>query len=142
MNLRVAEQELRTVMSARPQRTLCVDLDGTLASYDHWRGLAHIGKPIKSVVSMVRREAARGSYIIINTCRVTTAVTNRLIPQSLEAVCTWLKKNRIPYDEVWAATGKPYGAVYLDDKAANPACSMCMKRINDKKEVRKSRRVS
>lgn len=129
MNLRVAEQELRTVMSARPRRTLCVDLDGTLASYDHWRGHAHIGKPVKAVASMVRREAARGAYIIINTCRVTTATTNRLIPQALESVCAWLKKNRIPYDEVWAATGKPYGHVYWDDKAANPSCRECCQRV-------------
>lgn len=37
-----------------------VDLDGTLAEYDEWRGIDHIGTPIEPMAARVRRWIAQG----------------------------------------------------------------------------------
>ena len=36
-----------------------VDLDGTLATYDEWRGIEHVGEPIAPMVERVKRWLAR-----------------------------------------------------------------------------------
>lgn len=47
-----------------------VDLDGTLAHYDKWRGVFTIGKPIQLMVSRVKRWIAKGKDVRIMTARV------------------------------------------------------------------------
>lgn len=47
-----------------------VDLDGTLAHYDHWRGPDHIGAPIPAMVERVRRWLSDGKEVRIFTARV------------------------------------------------------------------------
>jgi len=47
-----------------------VDLDGTLAYYDEWRGLYHIGEPIPAMVDRVKRWLAEGRDVRIFTARV------------------------------------------------------------------------
>lgn len=47
-----------------------VDLDGTLAMYDHWRGVDHIGEPIKPMVDRVKAWLADGKRVKIFTARV------------------------------------------------------------------------
>ena len=47
-----------------------VDLDGTLAEYDHWRGAEHIGAPISAMVDRVKRWIALGQEVRIFTARV------------------------------------------------------------------------
>lgn len=47
-----------------------VDLDGTLAEYDAWRGDAHIGKPIPAMVERVRKWLQEGKDVRIFTARV------------------------------------------------------------------------
>lgn len=46
-----------------------VDLDGTLAHYDHWRGLDHIGEPIPLMVKRVKRWLSLGLRVKIVTAR-------------------------------------------------------------------------
>ena len=46
-----------------------VDLDGTLAYYDHWRGEDHIGDPIPGMVRVVKRLLAKGNEVRIFTAR-------------------------------------------------------------------------
>lgn len=46
------------------------DLDGTLAHYDGWRGVGHIGKPIKPMVELLRTYLAAGKNVKIFTARV------------------------------------------------------------------------
>jgi len=36
------------------------DLDGTLAKYDKWEGIDHIGEPVKPMVDLIREDARRG----------------------------------------------------------------------------------
>ena len=98
-------------------RTIAVDLDGTLASEaGGWRGFGYIGKPIMSVVRDLRKEKRRGSRIILHTCRVTT-LDNKINSDSLDAIRAWLKKHKIPVDEIWMSLGKPGASEYWDNRA-------------------------
>lgn len=47
-----------------------VDLDGTLAHYDEWRGIGHIGLPVPAMVERVKRWLAEGRDVRIFTARV------------------------------------------------------------------------
>ena len=55
-------------MTKRPW--IGVDLDGTLAVYDGWRGAYHIGEPIAPMVERVRRWLDGGLCVKIFTARV------------------------------------------------------------------------
>ena len=117
---------IEKAMKNRPY-TLVVDLDGTLAKDDKWVGFSHIGRPLKSKVQDIRQSKRAGCFIIIHTCRVTT-LDNKVHPQSFDTIRAWLKKHRIPYDEIWMSVGKPFGNEYWDDKAVNIFCKECMER--------------
>ena len=120
MNFKKAEKalldEIKYRITGPKRRVIAVDIDGTLAEYKGWKGYRHVGKPIKSVVEAVRKEYADNSEIIIHTCRI-TAMDGQIIPEALAALTAWLKKNDIPYDEIWTGVGKPYASSYWDDKA-------------------------
>ena len=47
-----------------------VDFDGTLANYDHWRGVEHVGAPIERMCNRVRLWLADGKQVKIMTARV------------------------------------------------------------------------
>ena len=47
-----------------------VDLDGTLARYDGWLGVSHIGEPIAPMVERVKAWLADGKDVRIFTARV------------------------------------------------------------------------
>jgi hypothetical protein len=47
-----------------------VDLDGTLAEYDHWRGWNHIGAPVQAMAERVRKWLKEGRDVRIFTARV------------------------------------------------------------------------
>jgi len=47
-----------------------VDLDGTLAQYDHFRGHDNIGDPIPKMIERVRRWLREGKDVRIMTARV------------------------------------------------------------------------
>lgn len=46
------------------------DLDGTLAKYDGWKGLDHIGEPIEAIVRLAKKFHAEGKRVKILTARV------------------------------------------------------------------------
>ena len=46
------------------------DLDGTLAKYDGWKGIDHIGEPVKPMVELIRRMYDEGKFVKIVTARV------------------------------------------------------------------------
>lgn len=47
-----------------------VDLDGTLAVYDGWKGCDHIGEPIQEMVNRVRMWISKGERVKIFTARM------------------------------------------------------------------------
>lgn len=46
------------------------DLDGTLARYDGWKGIDHIGEPVKPMVDLIKRMHDEGKVVKIMTARV------------------------------------------------------------------------
>ena len=48
------------------------DLDGTLAVYDGWKGIQHIGAPIKPMCELAKRLHENGIPVKIVTARVAT----------------------------------------------------------------------
>ena len=46
------------------------DLDGTLAKYDGWKGIDHIGEPVRPMVELIKRMQAEGKTVKIVTARV------------------------------------------------------------------------
>lgn len=114
-------KEIDNAMENGPY-TIVVDLDGTLAEFDHWRGYDHIGDPILKTEKYLRSAKInlKPVKIILHTCRVTT-LDNKIHEASLRRIRSWLVDNVMVsiIDEIWMNTGKPYGDVYLDDKAIN-----------------------
>lgn len=47
-----------------------IDLDGSLATYDGWKGPEHIGKPIPMMVDRVKRMLSQGHDVRVFTARV------------------------------------------------------------------------
>ena len=48
---------------------IAVDLDGTLAYYDHWRGIEYIGDPIQPMVKRVKNWIQKDYTVKIFTAR-------------------------------------------------------------------------
>lgn len=46
------------------------DLDGTLATYDGWKGIDHIGEAVKPMVELIRKLHYQGRRVKILTARV------------------------------------------------------------------------
>ena len=99
---------------AAAKRYACVDLDGTIAHYDGWKGEDHFGDPVSGVQEALGRLRAEGWVIIVFTTRLDTA-----------RIEGYLKRNSIPYDYVNRnpevpgddRSGKPFAHVYVDDRA-------------------------
>lgn len=53
-----------------PNAWIGVDLDGTLAHYDKWRGSEHIGAPVPKMLQRVKDWLAEGKEVRIFTARV------------------------------------------------------------------------
>lgn len=52
------------------RRSIAVDFDGTLATYDGWKGTEHLGDPVSDMIAKVKAELAAGSEVFIFTARV------------------------------------------------------------------------
>lgn len=78
-------------MSADESGWVGVDLDGTLAYYDKWRGLFHIGEPIPIMVNKVKALLAEGYNVRIFTARV--ARPEEELPDIVAAVKKWCRQH-------------------------------------------------
>lgn len=68
-------------------KTIAVDLDGTLAYYDKWRGIEHIGDPIPEMYERVKAwDADPKIRVIIFTARADD-------PDSIPYIRAWLSTN-------------------------------------------------
>lgn len=56
-------------MSSKKKLVIAVDLDGTLAHYDRWQGVQHIGRPITAMLDRVQAAIAAGHEVRIFTAR-------------------------------------------------------------------------
>ena len=65
------------------------DLDGTLAKYDKWEGIDHIGEPVKPMVDLIKKMHAEGKVVKILTARVAPC---RLEDGTIGEQFTWLTR--------------------------------------------------
>lgn len=87
-----------------------VDLDGTLARYDGWRGLDHVGKPVPVMLARVRHWLEEGYTIKIFTARAGEGESG------IAPVKKWLAENGLPDLEV--TNRKDFAMIELwDDRA-------------------------
>lgn len=102
------------------KKTVCVDLDGVLATYDGWKGVNHFGEPRPGAGEFLR-QLRRVAHVVIFTTRAKADFDDRppgATPESMAAgVRSWLDRNGLEYDEVYSGQGKPMAAAYLDDRA-------------------------
>lgn len=64
-----------------------VDLDGTLAEYDEWRGIEHIGAPIPAMIERVKRWLDEGRSVKVFTARVSHAEERAAVTEAIDAWC-------------------------------------------------------
>lgn len=83
-----------------------VDLDGTLAEYNGWKGPEHIGKPIPAMMERVKQWIADGVIVKIFTARA--SITEQILP-----VENWLRKNGLGHLEI--TNVKDFGMIELWD---------------------------
>ena len=86
-----------------------VDLDGTLAYYDGWHGVGHIGDPVPAMVQKVKTLLTNGYMVKIFTARATE-------PEEIPYVKAWCLKHLGVELEV--INYKTYGTIKIfDDRA-------------------------
>jgi len=103
---------------------IAVDFDGTLCV----NKFPEIGEPKPTVIEYIKKQAARGSKIILNTCRENG--TRNLLDEAVK----WCAAHGIPLDAVnenpfnkyreefkTPPPRKVYADLYIDDKAVNVA---------------------
>lgn len=66
-----------------------VDLDGTLAWYDEWRGVDHIGPPIPAMIERVKNWLSEGKDVRIFTARIQ-------FEGAAQPILDWLHENGLP----------------------------------------------
>ncbi|HKJ88556.1 MAG TPA: hypothetical protein VKA48_08615 [Gammaproteobacteria bacterium] len=67
-----------------------VDLDRTLAHYDEWRGIGHIGEPVPVMAGRVKRWLAEGKDVRIFTARVSPPLGHKdesIVRRTIQAWC-------------------------------------------------------
>lgn len=114
--------------------TAVVDLDGTLAEYNGWKGPDVFGSPIPGALDALRDLKRMGFRVIVFTTRGDVA-----------AVTQWLNYNGFPFDGVnttehnpSGCSHKPIANVYFDDRDAHV---VGRKPYNWKRAMRRVRRA-
>lgn len=64
------------------------DLDGTLAIYDKWEGIDHIGEPVKPMVDLIKKMHGEGKTVKVLTARVSPRPNPETKPNPF-AVVPW-----------------------------------------------------
>lgn len=88
-----------------------VDLDGTLAHYDGWKGIEHVGKPIPAMLERVRAWLAAGRTVKIFTARV--SVPSRDRGEVIGHIHAWCAEHGLPALDV--THEKDFGMIELWD---------------------------
>lgn len=91
-----------------------VDLDGTLAKYDGWKGEDHIGEPVPAMLARVKKWLAEEREVRIFTARVSgDAEETAFVRKALTAWCLKHVGQDLP-----VTNAKDYGMIELwDDRA-------------------------
>lgn len=99
------------------RKTVCVDLDGVLATYEHWQGREKFGEPLPGAVAFTR-QLAQMAPVVIFTTRCNEEMNQPELAEELRRrVKLWLDEHGFAYREVYIGQGKPHAAAYVDDRA-------------------------
>ena len=79
---------------SKPEPWVGFDFDGSLATYDGWKGWQHTGEPIPEVVACARALIERGVKVKIFTARVADC------PEAAEPVRAWALQHLLAHVEV------------------------------------------
>ncbi|KKN39369.1 hypothetical protein LCGC14_0744030 [marine sediment metagenome] len=101
-------------MSEHP-KTVCLDFDGVLAHYIHWKD-GGIGEPNPEGVKLVRLLKANGYRVVVQSCRTSPVFGADRAVEQTAAIGAWLAQHGIPVDEV-VTEGKAVAHAYVDDRA-------------------------
>lgn len=88
-----------------------VDLDGTLAHYDGWKGIEHVGVPVTAMVERVKAWLAEGREVRIFTARVSCAEPER--SQVIDIIDNWCTRAGLP--QLRVTNVKDFGMIELWD---------------------------
>ena len=89
-----------------------IDLDGTLAYYDTWKGVEHIGEPIQPMADYVKTLLGLGVEVRIFTARVQEG------KKAIKAIRAWTKKHF--GQELYVTDKKDMNMVFfVDDRAVS-----------------------
>lgn len=96
-------------MSDQIQGWVGIDLDGTLAFYDGWKGANHIGEPVPLMLQRVKKLISDGVWIKIFTARASDLT-------QIQPVKDWCKKHGL--GDLQVTNVKDYAMIELwDDRA-------------------------
>lgn len=96
------------------QKTICVDIDGTLVHYEEWQGEKHFGKVLPGACEAMKNLHESGWFVIIYTTRANKEIISSFLRQAgiyFDAI------NENPFQPANAIGGKPIADVYIDDRA-------------------------
>ena len=79
---------------AESRQWIGVDLDGTLAFAEPWKGFEHIGKPVPAMLKRVKIWLELGYRVKIVTARAENP------DEAVPPIQNWLKKNGLPQLEI------------------------------------------
>ena len=96
-----------------------VDMDGTLATYDAWKGWDHFGEPVKAVVDKIHEWNRQGIQVCIFTARMSkvSLERNNLTRAQMESVVQQWCKKHIGYVLPCKTEKDCYMLAFLDDSA-------------------------
>jgi len=123
-------------------KRLVFDLDDTLTI--NKSGISYADKlPNLSVIQKLREYKKQGFEIIIQTARnmyTYNGSIGKINANTLPVIIEWLKKHKVPYDEIYV--GKPWcgkEGFYIDDRAIRPSefISMSFEEITKLIEAKK-----
>ena len=101
------------------QKIVAIDLDGTLAHYDGWKGAEHIGTPVTDAVMICNLLHRAGVKVIVYTCR-TNKTMNRIsgidTGRMVRDIGAWLHEWGLGYIHVNEDEGKPFAHAYIGDR--------------------------
>jgi hypothetical protein len=103
----------------RHSKIIAIDLDGTLAHYDGWKGPGIIGDPIPEMVEKVKLFMANGFAFWVFTARIAPDSTIEIKGDAFQehvAILEWLRKHEIPITDVTCIKHK-FFCEFWDDRA-------------------------
>lgn len=105
------------MIKAKKHKTIAVDFDGVLHTFDSFGDGSISGEPIKDGKDVLRKLVDQGYRIVIFTTRLNPVWED--VEQQMKEIIDWLGKNgfevNVHYHEI--TNNKPEAVAYIDDRA-------------------------